>query len=172
MGLQKVPSPFSHSCRILHSFVDELRSTSLSFPHYINHPTPEAAMKFLTSNFVKCAIKTCDSSTESFPLQFSDCQLVQEELDYNPDFIVHMLERLDWDAILKVAADLGNNSLPPVKPENLDPIMEDDQAVLKDLHTLLVETQIVEGKMTCRNCEHIYYIKNSIPNFLLPPHLC
>lgn len=97
---------------------------------------------------------------------------MQEEQEFNPEFIVHMLDRLDWDAILKVARDLGNELLPPTKPENLDPIMEDDQAILKELHTLLVETQIIEGKMTCRNCDHIYHIKNSIPNFLLPPHLC
>lgn len=129
-------------------------------------------MKFLTSNFVKCAVKLCDSSTESFPLQFSDCTLVQEEQEYNPEFITHMLDRLDWDAVVKVAQDLGNTSLPPIKPENLDPIMEDDQPILKDLHTLLVETQITEGKMTCKNCSHVYHIKNSIPNFLLPPHLC
>lgn len=129
-------------------------------------------MKFLTTNFVKCAVKSCDSSVDSFPLHFSECQLVQEEQEYNADFIVHMLERLDWSAVLKVAEDLGNNLLPPTKPENLDPIMEDDQAILKSLHTLLMETQIVEGKMICRNCEHIYFIKNSIPNFLLPPHLC
>lgn len=129
-------------------------------------------MKFITTNFVKCAVKTCDSSVDAFPLQYSDCQIVQEELEYNPEFIVHMLERLEWNAVVKVARDLGNESLPPVKPEGLDPIMEDDQVILRDLHTLLVETQIVEGKMVCRNCEHIYFIKNSIPNFLLPPHLC
>lgn len=129
-------------------------------------------MKFLTTNFVKCAIKSCDSSVEAFPLQFSECQLVQEEQEYNPEFICHMLERLEWSAILKVAADLGNTSLPPNKPEDIDPIMEDSQAILRDLHTLLVETRILEGKMTCKNCGHIYHIKNSIPNFLLPPHLC
>lgn len=129
-------------------------------------------MKFLTTNFVKCPIKTCDLSVASFPLQYSECQLVQEEQEFNPEFIVHMLERLDWDAVVQVAKNLGNESLPPLKPESLDPIMEDDQAILKDLHNLLVETQIVEGKMICRNCEHIYYVKNSIPNFLLPPHLC
>ena len=129
-------------------------------------------MKFITTNFVKCAIKSCDSSDKSFPLQYSECQLVQEEQDFNGEFIASMLERLDWPAGLKVASDLGNTSLPQNKPEGIDPIMEDDQAILKDLHTLLVETQIVEGKMTCGNCGHIYYIKNSIPNFLLPPHLC
>lgn len=129
-------------------------------------------MKFLTTNFVKCAVKSCESSIQSFPLKYLDCELVQEELDYNAEFIVHMLDRLDWDAVIKVAKDLGNTSLPQTKPENLDPIMEDDQVILRELHTLLVETQIIEGKMECGNCKHIYYIKNLIPNFLLPPHLC
>ena len=129
-------------------------------------------MKFITTNFVKCAIKTCQSSTSSFPLKFEECQLVQEELEFNPEFISHILERLDWAAIVQVARDLGNETLPSTKPEDLDPIMEDHQVILRDLHTLLMETQIIEGRMVCRNCEHIYHIKNSIPNFLLPPHLC
>lgn len=129
-------------------------------------------MKFLTTNFVKCAIKACDSSTDAFPLQYTECQLAQEEQEFNPEFLCHMLDRLDWPAVLRVAQDLGNDSLPPTKPTDIDPIMEEDQPLLKDLHTLLNETRIVEGKMTCRNCGHIYHIKNSIPNFLLPPHLC
>ncbi|ODV66433.1 Trm112p-domain-containing protein [Hyphopichia burtonii NRRL Y-1933] len=129
-------------------------------------------MKFLTTNFVKCAVKSCNASTESFPLKYTECELAQEEQEYNPEFLCHMLERLDWDAVVKVAKDLGNDQLPPNKPTELDPIMEDDQLILKDLHALLIETQILEGKMTCNNCGHIYYIKNSVPNFLLPPHLC
>ena len=97
-------------------------------------------MKFLTTNFVKCAVKTCDSSLDAFPLQYSECELIQEELEFNPDFIVHMLDRLDWNAVLLVAADLGNTSLPANKPEDVDPIMEESQPLLRDLHTLLVET--------------------------------
>ncbi|KAG7193435.1 uncharacterized protein KQ657_000853 [Scheffersomyces spartinae] len=128
-------------------------------------------MKFLTTNFVKCAIKTCDSSIDAFPLQYTECELVQQEQDYNPEFIVHMLERIQWDALISVARDLGNDGLPANKPEGLDAIIEDDQAILKDLHTLLLETHIVNGKMTCKHCNHVYHIKNSIPNFLLPPHL-
>lgn len=68
---------------------------------------------------------------------------------------------------MKVAADLGNNNLPAQKPENV----ENNEALLKELHTLLIETQITDGKMVCENCGHIYYIKDSIPDFLLPPHL-
>lgn len=78
-----------------------------------------------------------------------------------------MLERLDWDAIVKVAADLGNTGLPSQKPQDID----HDEKMLKDLHSLLVETQIVDGQMVCGSCNHVYHIKNSIASFLLPPHL-
>lgn len=66
---------------------------------------------------------------------------------------------------------LGNESLPAVKPEIDDPESEDSQALMKDLHSLLLETQITEGQLTCRSCGHIYQVKAGIPNFLLPPHL-
>lgn len=124
-------------------------------------------MKFITTNFVRCAIKTCDGAEASFPLQYKDCKLELEESDFNPDFIVSMLDRLDWDAVIKVANDLGNTTLPPQKPENID----QNETMLKDLHSLLMETHITEGSMVCGNCNHVYYIKDSIASFLLPPHL-
>lgn len=42
---------------------------------------------------------------------------------------------------------------------------------MKDLHRLLLETQVTEGKLICGNCSHAYVIKEGIPNFLLPSHL-
>lgn len=124
-------------------------------------------MKFLTTNFVRCAIKGCDGTENSFPLKYENCKLQLEEQEFESDFIISMLERLDWGAIIKVAADLGNTSLPAQKPDNID----QNEVMLKDLHSLLLETQIIEGQMVCGNCGHIYYIKNSIASFLLPPHL-
>jgi len=124
-------------------------------------------MKFITTNFVRCAVKSCDGSENSFPLRFEDCKMQLEEIEFNAEFIISMLERLDWNAIIKVANDLGNTSLPPQKPDDID----NNEVMLKDLHSLLMETQIVEGKMICGNCNHIYYIKDSIASFLLPPHL-
>ena len=46
-----------------------------------------------------------------------------------------------------------------------------DDKVMKDLHTLLLETEVREGKMVCGNCGHEYKIKEGIANFLLPSHL-
>ncbi|CCD26240.1 RNA methylation protein TRM112 NDAI_0H00660 [Naumovozyma dairenensis CBS 421] len=134
-------------------------------------------MKFLTTNFLKCSVKACDTSNDNFPLQYdgSTCQLVQDEsIEFNPEFLLNLMDRLDWSAILMVASDLGNTSLPQQKPvfnKDNDELSEEDMIILKDFHTLLIQTNIVEGQMKCRNCGHVYYIKNSIPNLLLPPHL-
>lgn len=125
----------------------------------------------MTTNFVRCAVKACAGSDKSYPLKYEECEIQLEEQEFKPEFIAHMLEKLDWQAVLTVAKDLGKHDLPLEKPQ-LDPIMEDDKVVLQDLHNLLVESNIINGKMVCNNCGHIYYIKNTIPNFLLPPHLC
>lgn len=45
------------------------------------------------------------------------------------------------------------------------------EKVMRDLHTLLLETEVREGKMVCGNCGHEYRIKEGIANFLLPSHL-
>ena len=46
-----------------------------------------------------------------------------------------------------------------------------DDQVMRDLHTLLLETEVREGKMVCGNCGHEYKIMEGIANFLLPSHL-
>lgn len=134
-----------------------------------------STMKLLTTNFLKCSVKACDSSNDNFPLRYDpNCQLQQDEsIDCNPEFLIGILERVDWDALVLVAADLGNNGLPPKKPELSpgDDLTEDDLAIIRDMHTLLIQTSIQEGQMSCKNCGHVYYIKNGIPNLLLPPHL-
>lgn len=100
------------------------------------------------------------------------CQLEQDEnIQFKPDFLLRLMDRLDWHAIVTVAADLGNTQLPLKKPEFQEDLTDEDMVILRDLHTLLIQTNIVEGEMRCRNCGHVYYIKNSIPNLLLPPHL-
>lgn len=42
---------------------------------------------------------------------------------------------------------------------------------LKDLHTLLMEMNVQNGKLVCGSCEHEYAVKEGIANFLLPSHM-
>ncbi|KAL6925957.1 hypothetical protein ACO0SA_000566 [Hanseniaspora valbyensis] len=138
-------------------------------------------MKLLTTNFIKCSVKACESSNKSFPLKYNnECQL---ELNYEEDdeiiqssyeFLIGILDKIEWDALLKVCQDLGNNDLPPTKPiinEDVANLNDNEKLILKQLFNLLINTEIVEGSMQCESCEHIYQIKNGIPNLLLPPHL-
>lgn len=69
----------------------------------------ERTMKFLTTNFVQCAVKSCARSSDSFPLSYAGVELVQQEVDYDPDFIVNILPKLEWNALLTVAKEVSIN---------------------------------------------------------------
>jgi multifunctional methyltransferase subunit TRM112 len=66
-------------------------------------------------------------------------------------------------------SQLGFPELPEMPPTAAD--LEADEKMMKDLHHLLLETQISEGKLVCANCGHEYAVKEGIANFLLPSHL-
>ena len=151
-------------------------------------------MKVITVNFLVCAVKECRMSSSSFPLHFRDAELVQEDLDFRPDFIRNVLPRINWDALQTTASEvwelevvnekfraidcsltnralflqLGFPRIPDVKAE-VGAI--GDEQILRDLHRLLLETQVMEGKLVCGNCGYEYTIKEGIANFLLPSHL-
>ncbi len=155
-------------------------------------------MKLLTTNFLTCAVKACKSSPLSFPLHFKDATLERTEIDFNPLFVRNVLPRINWDALLGTATELGLQSLVPSR-DAVERITESSQAkdgmmeegeedlegkpptdreepeaeedVLKKLHSLLLETAVVEGKLVCGNCGFEYPIKEGVGNFLLPAHL-
>ncbi|KAJ5195150.1 uncharacterized protein N7498_008588 [Penicillium cinerascens] len=125
-------------------------------------------MKVITANFVTCSVKECKTSPNSFPLHFHDAELEMQELDFQPEFIRNVIPRIDWEGLRVTANELGFPSLPETKPEG--EALYDEQT-LKDLHRLLLETQVMEGRLICGNCSHEYVIKEGIANFLLPSHL-
>jgi multifunctional methyltransferase subunit TRM112 len=63
-------------------------------------------MKLLTHNFLNCAAKTCKSSPDSFPLKFEEVELVSVEVDYNPQFLINVLPRVDWPALIRTAVEV------------------------------------------------------------------
>ncbi|KAG0645392.1 eRF1 methyltransferase subunit trm112 [Hyphodiscus hymeniophilus] len=126
-------------------------------------------MKLLTLNFLSCAVKACKSSSASFPLHPKDCELESAEIAPNPKLLFNILPRIDWDALVVTASELGFTSLKATPPTNEE--LEGDEKMMTDLHTLLLETQIMEGSLVCANCGHEYKVKEGIANFLLPNHL-
>ncbi|KAE8348411.1 hypothetical protein BDV28DRAFT_143540 [Aspergillus coremiiformis] len=125
-------------------------------------------MKLITANFLTCAVKGCKTSPASFPLHFRDAELELQELEFQPEFICNIVPRINWDSFQAMANELGFPKILDKKPESDD---LKDEKILRELHRLLLETQIIEGRLICGNCGHEYLIKEGIANFLLPSHL-
>lgn len=63
-------------------------------------------MKVLSLNFLTCAVKACKSSSSSYPLHPRDAELVQDEIEVNPDMLVNVLPRLDWAALRTTSSEV------------------------------------------------------------------
>lgn len=151
-------------------------------------------MKLLTLNFLTCAIKTCKTNPASFPLHPREAELEIVEADINLPFLKNILPRIMWEEFRTLCKELGLPDLPatPPTPENLvEPSSvpapnaaeatsaanegveteETPSQTARDLHSILIETCIQEGKLVCGSCEHEYAVKEGVANFLLPGHL-
>lgn len=64
-------------------------------------------MKVLSLNFLTCAVKACKSSSNSYPLHPQDAELVQDEIELNPDMLINVLPRLDWTALRTTSSEVG-----------------------------------------------------------------
>ncbi|KAK0720509.1 Trm112p-domain-containing protein [Lasiosphaeris hirsuta] len=126
-------------------------------------------MKVLTLNFLTCAVKTCKASNDSFPLHPKDAELAKDGVEINPQLLVNVLPRIDWTALRTTSTELGFPALPEQPPTAED--LTSDEKMLQELHTLLLETQMLEGKLVCGHCGHEYAVREGIANFLLPSHL-
>lgn len=60
----------------------------------------------LSINFLTCAVKACKSTSASFPLHPKDAELVQDEIEVNPQFIINVLPRLDWAALKTTSTEV------------------------------------------------------------------
>ncbi|KAJ7793979.1 hypothetical protein B0H14DRAFT_2202904, partial [Mycena olivaceomarginata] len=76
-------------------------------------------------------VKGCTSN--NFPLEFKDVQVVLRESEFNPDFLRGLIPKIEWTALVGAARELGDTSLPDQPPEMLD------EDFLKTLHHVLLE---------------------------------
>lgn len=72
-------------------------------------------MKVLSLNFLTCAVKACKSSSASYPLHPKDAELVEDDIELNPDMLINVLPRLDWSALRTTSAEVsGKETQPPI----------------------------------------------------------
>ena len=95
----------------------------------------------------------------------------EREDDFNHDFIVNLLKKIDWNALKIGAADVCvfifilNLQIGYQVPDTLPEELSDE--VLQQIHHVLLELEVMSGKLVCAHCGREYIIEQGIPNMLL-----
>ncbi|KNC81390.1 hypothetical protein SARC_06277 [Sphaeroforma arctica JP610] len=123
-------------------------------------------MKLLTHNMLTCHVAKCKKN--NFPLKIvlaNESSIHMEESDMNPDFIRHMIPKIDWRALKEAADSLELTGLPSnaPTPENVD------ENTMNALHHILMEADIQNCQLVCPNeeCKRSYPVVQGVPNLLL-----
>jgi len=62
-------------------------------------------MRILTHNMLKCNVKHCNK--DNFPLKIVAQETETIESECNLDFVVNVLPKLEWDALVSGAKDVS-----------------------------------------------------------------
>lgn len=116
-------------------------------------------MRLILHNMLFCNVKNCNG----YPLLINVQKSQIIESDFKAEAIIKLIPKLDWPALAKTVINLGNKDFPvAITEENLK-----DEAFLKELHRVLIETHLMEAKLVCDNCKRVYPVVNGITNMIL-----
>lgn len=99
-----------------------------------------------------------------YPLVIQATKIDKVEADYNPEFLIRMLDRLEYPVLVHALEMIGmKDFLPIMLPEKF----AEEEEFMKHLHHALLEIEIVDGEMICPVSGRKFPIKDGIPNMLL-----
>mmetsp|Transcript_5652 Transcript_5652/g.18458 ORF Transcript_5652/g.18458 Transcript_5652/m.18458 type:complete len:122 (+) Transcript_5652:74-439(+) len=120
-------------------------------------------MRLLTMNALRCRRK--DVKEGSLRLVATKVEVVESAFDR--EFLLHVLPSVDWAGLRESAAAVGVTSLPEV----VDEALTGDDAFLRALHHVLFDVHVIEGKLVCRESDHVFSVDDGRPNMMLPEDL-
>eukprot|EP00163_Fabomonas_tropica_P001294 TRINITY_DN1098_c0_g3_i1.p1 TRINITY_DN1098_c0_g3~~TRINITY_DN1098_c0_g3_i1.p1 ORF type:complete len:116 (-),score=22.10 TRINITY_DN1098_c0_g3_i1:145-492(-) len=109
-----------------------------------------------------CNLKSC--TKDKFPLKVTDFTIEESDVDPNPDFLIGLLPKLEWGALVGTAKALGvGDELPSKIPEDAS----EDADFLTALHHVIMEVEIKEAKLVCNGCGRVFPVSKGVPNMVL-----
>ena len=98
-----------------------------------------------------------------FPLKIVPTETREAEADFNAEFCVHMLPKMEWEAFVNAAKEIGIDGFPSEIPDDT----ASDEEFLKKFHHALLEVHVEEGTLICPESGRKFPINKGIPNMLL-----
>ncbi|KAJ6398809.1 hypothetical protein OIU77_019554 [Salix suchowensis] len=117
-------------------------------------------MRLFTHNMLSSNIK---GVANGFPLRIEAEQVLEKQVDFNPDFLRNLFPKLEWKALVDGARALGYAEL----PEAADSSMLESEEFLRKVHHALLELHLEEGALTCPETGRKFPVNKGIPNMLL-----
>ncbi|XP_068181977.1 multifunctional methyltransferase subunit TRM112-like protein [Antennarius striatus] len=118
-------------------------------------------MKLLTHNMLTSRVK---GVTKGYPLLIKATEVKMNDVEFNPQFVIRMIPKLEWSALVQAAEELGQRQ---DLPGELVPQYEKDEEFLKRVHRVLLEVEVMEGCLQCPESGREFPISRGIPNMLL-----
>ncbi|KAH0920368.1 hypothetical protein HID58_028028 [Brassica napus] len=116
-------------------------------------------MRLIVHNMLTCNIK---GVINKFPLRIEAEKVIKKEVDFNPDFLRHMLAKIEWKALVDGARSMGYTELPDHAPA-----LESDEPFLRKFHHALLELNLEEGSLVCQESGRKFPVEKRVPNMLL-----
>ena len=80
--------------------------------------------------------------------------------------MIHILSMIDYNVLLIAASQIGIKDLPKELPSK--EIMESSESFLRSMQKVLLDSNIIEGKLICSKCKTSYLISNGVVDMMHP----
>ncbi|KAL5242732.1 hypothetical protein ACI65C_010142 [Semiaphis heraclei] len=118
-------------------------------------------MKLLTHNMLSS--KDLEGVTVGYPFRIVAKDIRISRSEFNKDFVQRLIPKINWKVFVNAAKQIG---LGKDLSDKLIDNFENDEEYLKKVHHLLMEVDIINGKLICPETNREFPISAGVPNLL------
>jgi multifunctional methyltransferase subunit TRM112 len=129
-------------------------------------------MRLLTHNFLQSNVKHTENG---YPLDIEAEKVVLEASPIDKDLVLKLWTKLDYtvlrNAVQQLSSSPASSEWQVQLPElpnvvSLDELEQDD-TLLSQIHTVLMDVHLLEGSLVCPDTGRKFPVKGGIPNMIL-----
>mmetsp|Transcript_49789 Transcript_49789/g.79377 ORF Transcript_49789/g.79377 Transcript_49789/m.79377 type:complete len:198 (+) Transcript_49789:53-646(+) len=120
-------------------------------------------MKLLSHNHLLCLNRNCKCN---HALIIEPKKVIQIESEPKLAFMIHILSMIDYTVLVEAAKQIGIGDLPNSLPPKQ--VMESSESFLRSMQKVLLDSNVIEGKLTCSECNTSYLISNGVVDMMHP----
>ncbi|XP_060862276.1 multifunctional methyltransferase subunit TRM112-like protein [Metopolophium dirhodum] len=118
-------------------------------------------MKLLTHNMLSS--KSLEGVIIGYPLRIDAKDIRISHYPFNKEFVKKMIPKLNWKVFVNAAKQIGQGK---DLSEKIVDGFENDEEYLKKVHHLLMEVDVINGKLICPATDRVFPISGGVPNLL------